>query len=440
MTAQLEKFHLNPSAESEFCFDSDQQKATDRQVLTSKATTTDLKDVVRQTLLPRRLEIINQNATWIEHHENRVLKYVIDGDSLDPTRIEPYLQECRTDSEHALWRYLRYQNASPYSEYVGRRQRFLIRDAGHPHQPIMAIAAIGSSIMQLRDRDRWIGWQIDTDLTAEEKEQRRCGELSYKEALARMQARRERNRELREIKKQRIANIADLYVSQAIPPYNELTAGKLLCLMMLSNEVRDLFRTKYTGRQTMLAGRETVDLVLIVTTSIFGSQSSIYNRLRFLDQLAYIPIGRTVGFGTVQVSTAEFQEMRRYLAEHDKEPSNRFGKGCNWRMRVIRAYHDLRCKLEPDYQQDGNSALLHGHGRGVYAAPLACNARAYLTGEDNDILYYDWPIEELIGWWKERWLRMRASNPEVMARVRAFRKEAFRVSGFILTGASTPAD
>jgi hypothetical protein len=246
-----------------------------------------------------------------------------------------------------------------------------------------------------------------------------------------MRERRERNRELREIKKMRIAALADLYVSQAIPPYNELTAGKLLCLMMLSNEVRDLYRAKYAGRLTHIAQREMTDLALIVTTSVFGLRSSLYNRLRFRDRLAYIPIGATVGFGTVQVSDAQFQEMRCYLAEHGREPSHVFGSGGNWRMRVIRSYHDLRHKLEPGYQQDGNVALLHGHRRGVYVAPLAHNARAYLTGEDDVIWHYDWPLDELVSWWQDRWLRTRTTNPEVMARVRAFRRDTFRVSDLI---------
>src|SRR6266487_1934674 len=184
--------------------------------------------------------------------------------------IAPYIQECHTEKEHIIWRYLRYCGATPYSEYVGRRQRFLIRDAGHANHPIIGITAIGSSILQLSVRDRWIGWQIDTSLTEEESMQRKHGKLSYEEALARTRIRRERSRELYEIKKQRIAAIADLYVSQAVPPYNELTAGKLLCLMMLSNEVRDLFHAKYVGQQTQISKREVSDLVLIVTTSVFG--------------------------------------------------------------------------------------------------------------------------------------------------------------------------
>ncbi len=391
----------------------------------------DPKDAIRQALLPRRLEIMGQHAAWIRHHEDSALEHVIDGADLDPGCITPYLEECRSELQHNLWRYLRYYGAIPYSEYVGRRQRFLIRDAGHSGHPVMGIAALGSSIMQLRVRDRWIGWQIDTGLSQEERERRARHELGYKDALALMRERRERNRALREIKKTRIAAVADLYVSQAVPPYNELTAGKLLCLMMVSNEVRALYRAKYAGRLTHIVRREMTELALIVTTSVFGLHSSLYNRLRFRDQLAYIPIGETVGFGTAQVGAAQFQEMRRYLAERDQEPSHVFGSGGNWRMRVIRSYHDLRRKLEPGHALDGNDALLHGHRRGVYVAPLAHNSRAYLIGEDDTLQPYDWPLDELVSWWRERWLRTRMANPEVMARVRAFRKDTYRVSAFI---------
>ena len=112
--------------------------------------TTDLKEEIRQALLPRRLELIQQHGEWIRRHEDRVLQHVIDGDQLRVAKINPYLQECQTERDHTFWRYLRYNGAIPYSEYVGRRQRFLIRDAGHPGDPIMGIAALGSSIMQLR--------------------------------------------------------------------------------------------------------------------------------------------------------------------------------------------------------------------------------------------------------------------------------------------------
>lgn len=399
--------------------------------MTDNLTGVDYKDLVRQALLPRRLEVINQHAKWIRSHEDRALKFVIDGCELNPYNITPYLEECITSQQHHLWRYLRYLGAIPYSEYVGRRQRFLIRDAGHPNHPVMGIAALGSSIMQLRVRDQWIGWHVDTKLSDEEQLQRRQGKLGQQEIRKLQTTRKTLRRELREVKKQRIAAMADLYVSQAIPPYNELTSGKLLCLMMVSNEVRARFQEKYSGRETHISHRQTSDLVLLVTTSVFGRRSSLYNRLKLRDQLAYIPIGETVGFGTAQICDAEFTAMREYLAEHDKEPSHTFGHGSNWRMRVVRAYHELRRKLEPTTQLETTDALMHGFQRGVYIAPLASNAREYLTGATNSISYYDWPLDDIISWWKERWLEGRMNNLDVMKRVRAFRKETIRVSALI---------
>ncbi len=391
------------------------------------------KDAIQELLLPRKLEIIGRHAAWIRAHEELALKHILDGKLLDIGCVQPYLQECQTEQDHALWRYVRYQGATPYSEYVGRRQRFLIRDAGHPGEPIMGIAALGSSVMQLQARDRWIGWQVDAALTEHELAARLVGELSQRDAWALVRARRARGRELRSIKKHRIAAVADLYVSQAVPPYNELTSGKLLCLMMLSNELRQAFRAKYAGRQTFIAKREKIDLVLIVTTSVFGRHTSLYNRLRYRDRLAYIPVGETIGFGTIQVTEGDFQLMRAFLAERGKEPSHLFGKGANWRMRVIRTYHDVRRQEEVGYAQTSDRALTHGQRRGVFLAPLAENAQAYLTEEDAAPVYYDWPLADLVAWWKQRWLAGRAANPDVMARVRAFDKETYRVSRLIPT-------
>ncbi len=51
--------------------------------------TTDLKEEIRQALLPRRLELIQQHGEWIRRHEDRVLQHVIDGDQLRGLQDQP---------------------------------------------------------------------------------------------------------------------------------------------------------------------------------------------------------------------------------------------------------------------------------------------------------------------------------------------------------------
>lgn len=80
--------------------------------------------------------------------------------------IKPYLQLVTEGArcEHTglplqdVWRYFRYQWATPYNPTPGRQMFYLVRDANQPFHPIIGIAALGSSLVQLTARDDVIGW------------------------------------------------------------------------------------------------------------------------------------------------------------------------------------------------------------------------------------------------------------------------------------------
>jgi len=80
--------------------------------------------------------------------------------------IQPYLQLVEHDKrcEHTnikladIWRYFRFYWSLPQNSSPGRNLFFLVRDAGQPHHPVMAIAALGNVVMQLTCRDRILGW------------------------------------------------------------------------------------------------------------------------------------------------------------------------------------------------------------------------------------------------------------------------------------------
>lgn len=350
------------------------------------------KRKIWKSMLPRRLEVIKNHANWILKNEEFALKHFADGKDIVPQMIEPVLEECKTEEQMALWRYARYTGSIPYSEYVGRRLRFLIRDRSLPNRPVMGIAALGSSIMQLKDRDEWIGWY---DI------------------------------EKRNIKQEKIAAMMDLYVSIPIPPYSYLLAGKLICYMMLSNEIRRAYKRKYANKLTLIKKRKNTNLVLLSTTSLYGKRSSQYNRIKYDGKLAYIPVGETAGFGSLYVTDEEFQKMRETLEEAELNVGHNFGEGANWRMRVIREYYDKISHIDSD------DILNHGFKRGVFVAPLASNAREFLLGKVKRPKYYDWPMEALITYWRNRWLLQRAQNIEIMNSVRKFKKESIVVSKLI---------
>lgn len=88
--------------------------------------------------------------------------------------INPYLQfvEESTVCEHTqlrlqdIWRYFRYTWSNQYTSTPGRWMAFLVRDRARVFHPIIGIGAIGSPIIQIRERDTWIGWEPQSFLSS----------------------------------------------------------------------------------------------------------------------------------------------------------------------------------------------------------------------------------------------------------------------------------
>lgn len=87
---------------------------------------------------------------------------------------DPYLQfvtaEDATCSHTGLrlmdvWRYFRHTWTNQYTSVPGRTMLFLVRDRAAENHPVMGIGALSSPIMQIRERDLWIGWHPDSFLT-----------------------------------------------------------------------------------------------------------------------------------------------------------------------------------------------------------------------------------------------------------------------------------
>lgn len=88
--------------------------------------------------------------------------------------IDPYLQVARAGGRCAftgldlldIWRYFRHTWSTTYQSTPGRKVFFLVRDRAAANHPVVGIAALGSPIVQLSVRDRWIGWTPDQVLAA----------------------------------------------------------------------------------------------------------------------------------------------------------------------------------------------------------------------------------------------------------------------------------
>lgn len=340
------------------------------------------KEIIKQSMNISRQVILNKNREWIEKHIDLAKKNLAQGKDILKSEILPRIEICKTQKQHDLFRIFRYYWSSPYSEYVGRRIRIIIRDEGIDSSPIIGIAALGSSIIHIPDRDKWIGWDKET----------RTNNIIY---------------------------TMDAYVLGALPPYNYLLGGKLLSYLLTSNEIREIYKEKYRRRTTIIRRRKASDCVCIFTTSLYGN-SSQYNRLKFKNRLLYIPIGYTSGYGTLHISNETFLAMQQLLMEKGIMVTNRFGDGPNWRMRVIRLASDI-------IGFDSNILLQHSFKRGIYAVPLAKNFRSFLFGKTDKPIYYNLPMRTLIKFWKERWLNMRKKNTNIIDKILSFNPEDFGV-------------
>lgn len=89
------------------------------------------------------------------------------GCSGDPDKvIQPYVQivdgstcEITGFRLHDIWRYFRHTWANSYATVPGRSMPILVRDAATKHHAIIGLAAISSPVVQIAERDAWIGWE-----------------------------------------------------------------------------------------------------------------------------------------------------------------------------------------------------------------------------------------------------------------------------------------
>ena len=340
------------------------------------------KETIKNSMSFKRDEIISKHRKWIDKNIEFARKNLAKGiDALD-SDIEPIIEVCETEKQHRLFRILRYYWSSPYSEYVGRRIKLIIRDRALPSKPVIGIAALGSPIIHIPERDEFIGWDRQT----------RTKNLIY---------------------------TLDAYVIGALPPYNYLLGGKLVSYILASNEVREIYRKKYQGRVTLTEKRVANKLVGIFTTSLYGN-SSQYNRIKFNDELIYKQIGQTKGFGTLHLSEETIQLMIKFLKSKGVVVGHNFGDGPSWVMRVIRSAGEL-------LGFDGDFLLRHSFKRNIYFVPLATEYKAFLNAETKRPKFKNYSKNDLVQFWKARWLEKRRRNVEAIANVLDFEPEDFTI-------------
>ncbi len=442
-----------------------------------------------------------------------------------------------------IWRYSRHTWNTAYLSTPGRKVWVLVRDRAAPNHPIIGIGALGSAIVQLSPRDRWVGWTAEEFLASLRKKPtvawarwlhsslseligdiyvtdfrsegilrrgdvtrpgldvvRRLKNLAadewrvhrlypdrraHKAAVQRGREgdwkaearahlfRAKRAEHLAELLEARRAlratgfreptvtalrralgtgsgaraittvlrymkaahvgiDMMDITICGAVAPYNALLGGKLVGLLMASPEVAAAYGRRYRHAPSIIASsiagrpvRRRPHLVLLGTTSLYGVASSQYNRLRMPaeraggrpgEELAFIPVGRTVGFGSFHFSRDTMKLLEIVLARELRgRPVNSiFGEGVNPKLRKVRSALDL-LGLPSDL------LLQHGSPRIIYSVPLARNFRDVLMGRPARAmsLIPDRPnaSARIAEYWRERWLARRIDRLDVLQTV-----------------------
>jgi hypothetical protein len=212
-----------------------------------------------------------------------------------------------------------------FDQNPGRFLRFLLED--EVTGKILGITSLGSDVISIGCRDKWIGWT---------EEQKLGGKLNN-------------------------TAIGTTIVATQPFGYNFL-GGKLMASMLVTEQIRDIWFKEYGD---VLAG--------ITTTSLYGD-GSMYNSIPWWKSL-----GETTGKIPLK-PTDEYYDVwhqiikKKYPEKYDHNVWNAAGQPASGVKQKILNMIFKEVGVKP-------SAYIHGFNRGVYFAPLYENTKEFLTGQ-----------------------------------------------------------
>jgi hypothetical protein len=303
-----------------------------------------------------RKEQIKLNHNFITESYNEVERYLINGNDIDPAEIELELREVDSETTESIlfkWWNLIWWNV-PYQRAYGRQMRFLLWDK--KHNAPFGLIGLQSPVLKMSVRDKYLQIPSETlDVWVNKS----------------MQA-------------QRLG---------ALPPYNQLLGGKMVALALTSSALRRNYRKKYKDTETILQKRVIEpDLLFLTTTSAFG-RSSIYNRLKYKNELVAQSLGYTKGSGTFHINRNLYLDIQNYLLQKGEFISTSFGNGPSQKIKMLDKAFTMLNLRKYSY---------HNIEREFFLFPLAKNLKNVIA-KDIQPKYYRRELNELTEFWKERW-------------------------------------
>jgi hypothetical protein len=326
------------------------------------------KQGIRDLHKEQRLERASAEMDLFRRQGRKLIQEFADGSEINPSQFDPVLSLVdSTAPDNPLFRFATLLWSVPVSKGYGRRMRYVVRD--NYNGKIVGIFALMDPVFNLAVRDKEVGWN------AEQREEK-------------------------------LYNVMDAYILGAVPPYNQLLAGKMIALATTSREVRRDFKKKYSGQKTNIRQQnKPANLVLVTTTSALG-RSSIYNRIRLPGETEQVfrSMGFSEGWGHFHVSESTFNLLRVWLRNRNDSyaDAHKYGMGPNWRLRTIR--HALAL-----LGYSGES-MKHGIKREVFMAPLASNYKSYLKGTCKTPTYYKRNLQNMAEYFRDRWMIPRSER------------------------------
>lgn len=316
-----------------------------------------------------RLVALEKHQEWLHKNWSKYSNVFAEPKDVDANKIKPRLELAERQSQKNIFRIARLFWSLPYSRGYGRRLEYLIWDDNNGK--LIGILGLQSPPLSLPARDKY--YKIPND----------C--------------------------KINLVNLTmDAYTLGALPPYNDLLAGKLIVLAAASRDIRKDYERKYKGRSTvMLKQVLPASLIAVTTLSAFG-RSSIYNRVSKgkdgdKNLWAAHSLGRCEGWGTLHFSDVLYAKMKVFHKQllPDKPVIN-FGTGPRIRLQVTK--YVLKCLGLPE------TLLRHNIKREVFVIPHVANLEAILSGSRKKPIYNDQTFDELAAFWKERYCLPRAET------------------------------
>lgn len=372
-----------------------------------------------------------RDAAWLVAEVDRLIKNIYLKDLLDNAIVRrsdlrkptpQIIEKLLKDSERAIRQHRRYPNASRHkhvtsgsvAEWRARAETSLFRS-----KRAKQLAVLLSIRMVFQEE------KIGGDVT----------KSSWNQAFENARFRQAVGQIVRMLKGERVGvNMMDITVCGAVAPYNLLLGGKLVCLLLCSPEVVNRYEHRYEHQTSLIASsmrgapvHRKAQLVLLCTTSLYGSALSQYSRVKVpaeaiggkpSEKIEYRSIGLSEGFGSFHISQETLGLIATLIgrSKEARKVNSIFGEGVNPLMRKIREGLEL-LGLPSDVLMN------HGNKRVVYGVALAMNFRDVLLGF-TDSAHYNVPrtrdrqrTEMLADFWRQRWLLNRLQKPNILDEV-----------------------